>query len=116
MTDLGDLGQKQINQTCYYVADDEQFYNKFVSRQINENETTDKIQFKIIHLNRKTNRAENLDATTELHNLMKNDTTTTGAEKKRAGTIFGAGSKSIEKHVREHGKRSSAKPRFLLGR
>ena len=70
-------------QTCYYVADDEQFCNKFVSRQINENETTDKIQFKIIHHKSKTNREENLDATTELFNLMKNDTTASGAEKKK---------------------------------
>ena len=70
-------------QTCYFVADDEQVYNKFVSRQINENETTDKIQFKIIHHKSKTNREENLDATTELFNLMKNDTTASGAEKKK---------------------------------
>lgn len=46
---------------------------------------------------------------------MKNDTTTSGAEKKTARTIFGAGSKSLKKCVREHGKRLRAKSRFLLG-
>ena len=47
---------------------------------------------------------------------MKNDTATSRAEKKRARTVFGTGSKSIEKRVREHGKRPRAKPRFLLRR
>ena len=47
--------------------------------------------------------------------LSKNNTTRSGAEKKRARTIFGAGSKSIEKRVREHIKRPRAKPRFILG-
>ena len=50
-------------QTYYYnVAGDEQVYNEFVSKRINESEATDKIQFKIIHLKSKTNREKNLDA------------------------------------------------------
>ena len=103
-------------QTSYYnVADDEQVYNEFVSKWINESKTTDKIQFKIIYRKSKTNREENLDVTRELRNLTKNDATTSGAEKKRARTIFGAGSKSIEKRVREHEKTPRAKPRFILG-
>ena len=110
-------GHKPHFQTCYYnIADDEQLYNEFVSKRINENETTDKIQFNIIHLKSKANREENVDATTELRNLKKNDTATSGTEKKRARTIVGAGSKSIEKCVREHGRRPGGKPRFLLER
>ena len=76
-------GHKPDFQTCYYnIADDEQLYNEFVSKRINENETTDKIQFNIIHLKSKANREENVDATTELRNLKKNDTATSGTEKK----------------------------------
>ena len=110
-------GHKPDFQTCYYnIADDEQLYNEFVSKRINESKMTDKIQFNIIHLKSKANREENLDATPELHNLKKNDTATSGTEKKRARTIVGAGSKSIEKRVREHGRRPGGKPRFLLER
>ena len=88
-------------QTCYYnVANDEQVYNEFFTKRINESETTDKIQFKIIHLKSKTNKEENLDATVELCNLMKNDAKTSGAEKKRARTIFGAGPESVENMYR----------------
>ena len=42
---------------------------------------------------------------------MKNDTTTSAAEKKRARTIFGAGSESVEKRIGGHG--SKANPRDL---
>ena len=62
----------------------------------------------------KTNREDNLDATVELCNLMKNDTRTSGDEKKRVGTIIDIGTKSIEKRVSEYGKRYRAKPKFLL--
>ena len=95
-------------QTCYYnPVDDEQVYNAFVSKRINTSKTNDRIQFKIIHLKSKTNREENFDATVELHNLSR-------VEKKRATTIFDAGTKSIEKSS-GYGKRSRAKPKFLLG-
>ena len=107
---------KPVFQTCYNkVVVDEQAYNEFVSKRKNESKITDKIQFNIIHLKSKKIRKENLDATTELCNLRKNDTTTSGAEKKRAWKIFGGGSKFIEKPVREHEKRPRAKPRFPLG-
>ena len=76
---------KPVFQTCYNkVVVDEQAYNEFVSKRKNESKITDKIQFNFIHLKSKTNRKENIDATTELCNLIKNDTTTSGAEKKRA--------------------------------
>ena len=74
-----------------------------------------RIQFKIIHLKSKTNREEKLDTTVELIYLTKNDTTTTGS-KKRARTNFGEETKSIEKLNAEHGIKSRAKPKFLLGR
>ena len=63
----------------------------------------------------KTNREDNLDATVVLSNLMKNDTRTSGDEKDRVGTIIDIGTKSIEKRVCGYGKRSRAKPKFLLG-
>ena len=98
---------------CYNVANDEQVHNEFVSKRINSNDANDRIQFKIIHLKSKANREEKFDATDELRDLTKNDTATTGS-KKRARTIFGAGSKSIEKLNAGHGTRSRAKPKFLL--
>ena len=54
-------------QTCYFdLASDEQAYNEFVSKQINESESNDGIQFKIIYLMSKTNKEESFDATEEL--------------------------------------------------
>ena len=76
-----------------------------------------RIQFKIIHLKSKTKREENFDATEELCDLSKNnDATTSGNEKKRARTIFGAGTKCIEKYNVGQGKIYRAKPKFILGR
>ena len=104
-------------QTCYFnLANDELAYNKFVSKPINESELNDRIQFKIIHLKSKTNREENFDATEELYNLTRNnDATTSGNEKKRTRTIFGAGTKSVEKYNAGPRKWSTANPKFLFG-
>ena len=97
-------------QTCYYnVADDEQVYNEFVSKRINESKTTDQIHFKIIHLKSKTNREENPDATTELHNLMKNDTATSGSLVQDQNPLKNV-LESMERDIELN------KPRFLLGR
>ena len=106
-------------QTCYFfnLANDEQAYNEFVSKQINESDSNDRIQFKIIHVKSKANREENFDATEELRVLTKNNSTTTiGSKKKRARTIFDTVTKFVEKYNVGHGKRSIAKPKFLLGR
>ena len=49
--------------------------------------------------------------------LTKNDATTSGNEKKnkkRARTIFGTGTKSVEKYNAEHGKKSWANQNFFL--
>ena len=101
-------------QTCYFnLANDELAYNKFVSKPINESELNDRIQFKIIHLKSKTNWEENFDATEELYNLTRNnDATTSGNEKKRTRTIFGAGTKSVEKYNAGPGKWSTANPKI----
>ena len=78
--------------------------------------TNDRIQLKIIHGKSKTNREENFDTTEELRDLTKNNgSTTSGSKKKRTRTIFGAGAKSAEKYNSGYGKRSRAKPEFLLG-
>ena len=45
---------------------------------------------------------------------MRNDTRTSGDEKKRVGTIIDIGTKSIEKRVSGYGKRYRAKSKFLL--
>ena len=67
-------GDKPDFQTCYFnLANDEQAYNEFVSKQINENESNDRIQFKIIHLKSKTNREEKFDGMEELQDLTKNN-------------------------------------------
>ena len=104
-------------QTCYFnLANDEQAYNEFVSKQINESELNNRIEFKIIHLRSKTNREENFDAMEELRDLTKNNgTTTSGSKKKRARTIFGSCTKSVEKYNAGHGKGYGATPKFLLG-
>ena len=103
-------------QTCYFnAANDEQVYKEFVSQLINESESNDIIQFKIIHLKSKTNREENFGATEELRDLTKNNgTATTRSKKKGARTIFGT--KSTKQPGSGTGKRSRAKPTFLLGR
>ena len=44
-----------------------------------------------------------------------NGATTSESQKKRARTIFGARTKSAEKYDSGYGKRSRAKPWFLLG-
>ena len=60
-------------QICYFnLANDEQAYNEFVSERINENESNDRIQFKIIHLKSKTNKEENFDMTEEIQDSTKN--------------------------------------------
>ena len=51
-------------QTCYFnVANDEEVFNKFVSKRINDSESNDRIQFKIIHLKSKMNREKNSNVT-----------------------------------------------------
>ena len=51
-------------QTCYFnVANDEEVFNKFVSKRINDSESNDRIQFKIIHLKSKMNREKNFNVT-----------------------------------------------------
>ena len=53
-----------------------------LSKWINESQLNDRIQFKIIHLKSKKNREENFDATGEVWDLTKNDSLTSGNEKK----------------------------------
>ena len=46
-------------QTCYFnFANNEQGYNKFVSKRINKSESNNRIQFKIINFKSKRNREE----------------------------------------------------------
>ena len=45
------VADKPDFQTCHFNhASDEQAYNEFISKRINEIESNDRIQFKIIHL------------------------------------------------------------------
>ena len=77
-------------QMCYFnVANDEQSYNEFVSQLINRSKTDNRIQFKIIHLKRKTNSKETFDVREVLHNLNKNNGTGTSRDnEKRARTAL----------------------------
>ena len=45
-------------QTYFNFANNEQGYNKFVSKRINKSESNNRIQFKIINFNSKRNREE----------------------------------------------------------
>ena len=70
-------------QICYFnLGNDKQTYNMFVSKRVNESESNDRIQFKIIHLKSKTDREENFDVTDLICDLTKNNDTTRGNEKK----------------------------------
>ena len=73
----------------FTVLNDEQSYNEFVSKRINNSSSENKIQFKVIHLKSKTNKKETFDATEELHNLTNdNGVSTIGFEKRRARSLF----------------------------
>ena len=96
-------------QNCYFNLANEEQVSKFVSKQINESESNDRIHFKIIHLKSKTNREEIFGATEKFYDL-----TTSGNEKKKARKIFGSGSKSVDEYNARDGKRFRGKPKFLL--
>ena len=49
-------------QTYFNLTNDEQAYNKFVSKRINEREANYRIRFKIVHLKSKINGEENFHA------------------------------------------------------
>ena len=77
-------------QTCYFnVLNDEQLYNEYVSKRINNSEDKENIQFKIIYLKIKANKEETFDTTEELCTLTKNGTGSDRTnEKRRARGIF----------------------------
>ena len=55
------------SQICYFnVINNEQLFNVYISKQINNSSDNDHIQFKIIHLKSKANNAETFDATQEI--------------------------------------------------
>ena len=96
-------------QTCYFnLGNDKQTYNMFVSKRINESESNDRIQFKIIHLKSKTDREENFDV--KMNSATWQKIMTQQEEMKKRAT------KSVEKYDSGHGKRSRVEPKFLLGR
>ena len=80
---------------------------------INESEPKIWNEFKIIHLKSKTNRDEIFNAAEELYDLTKNDSATSGNEKKRTRTIFGSDSKSVEEYNGQDGKWFRTKTKFL---
>ena len=66
---------------------DEQVYNEFVSQQIKTSPSDKAFQFKIVELKSKTNSDLTFDASEELGNLERNDTSTN--QRKKAA--FGSG-------------------------
>ena len=79
-------------QTCYFNwANEEQVYNDFVSKRRNSAEDRENFHFKIIKLKSK-NKQKNVtfDATDELSDLTKNDTTTNRSDKKGVESVFGS--------------------------
>ena len=64
-------------QSCYFnSANDEQVYNEFISERIKARKGKKDFQFKIIELKSRTNCELTFDASEELRNLTKNDTST----------------------------------------
>ena len=79
-------------QTCYFnLPNDEQIYNKFVSKRINSAEDNENLHFEIIKVKSRTNKNVKFDATDELSNLNKNDTVTNRSDKKRTRPVFDIG-------------------------
>ena len=78
-------------QTCYFnAANDKQVYNEFVRKRINSAENSKNFHLKIIKLKSKTGKNVTFDATDELRDLTKNDTTTNRFDKKRPRSFFGS--------------------------
>lgn len=62
--------KKAYFRTCYFNADNkEQFVSQRMTVTVNDSESNDRIQFKIIHLKSKKIREENFDATEKLWDL-----------------------------------------------
>ena len=94
-------------QACYFNSEnDEQLYNEFVSQRIKSPSEEIDFHFKIVELKIKTRNNLTFDASEELRNLGRNDT----SANKRSKTIFGSGI-SAEKSYRRPAKR--ANPGFL---
>ena len=62
-------------QSCYFNSvNDEQVYNEFISKRIKAGGSEKSFQFKVIELKSRTNSELTFDASEELRNLTKNDT------------------------------------------
>ena len=104
-------------QTCYFnLANDEQAYNEFVSKRINESELNNGIEFKIIHLRSKAIREENFDAMEELRDLTKNNgTTTRGSEKKEREQFLAQAQNLLKSIMQDMEKDLELHQNFFLG-
>ena len=104
-------------QVCYFdVLNEEQLYNEYISKQINNFEDNENIQFKIIHLKSKINKEETFDATEELRTLIKDGSGSDRTnEKRRARSVFNILNKKIVSELESIWK-SRARPKFLFGR
>ena len=79
-------------QSWYFNSvNDEQVYNEFISKRIKGGGSEKSFQFKIIELKSRTNRELTFDASEELRNLTKNDTSAS-----RRKTTFGAVQKAVQ--------------------
>ena len=91
-----------------------QVYNEFVSQRIKTLASNKTFQFKIVELKSKTNSDLTFDASEELRNLERNDTSTN----RRKKTAFGSGEilsvESVLSSQTGHGPpRKRAKPNFI---
>ena len=106
-------------QSCYFSsANDKQAYNEFVSERIKTAASDNNFLFKIVELKSKTNSDLTFEASEELRNLTRNDT----SAKRRKKTAFGSGVRgrkilpveSISAFEESDGQpRKRAKPGFL---
>ena len=86
------------NQVCYFnSANDEQVYNKFVSKHIKTPNSESDFHFQIIEVKSKTNKNISFDATNELRQLNRNDA------KRSRGRVKTSFSREREKNSRLSG-------------
>ena len=120
------------NQLCYFnSANDEQVYNKFVSKRIKSSEFENEFHFKIVEVKSKTNKNISFDVTNKLQELNNdNDTETNRSSEtfrnRTAKTLSGFSGGGIKKSDNEYSTRSisrnneivrkTAKPWYLLKR
>ena len=103
------------SQICYFnVINNEQLFNVYISKQINNSQDNDDIQFKIIHLKSKANNQETFDATQEIQSVNKQNGTGTTGSVNSGKKVRSSFSISIKPPISERESGRRKRPRFRL--